>query len=137
MYYTNGYISWYTKKEDVRRVAKMQNRMLGIVLIGMAIVDFVIEKLVIPKMNELMIAPKSMIWLSIVFFGLGVYFLFREPNYTIVDRIAKKYSKGEMIETKLLMDWRYELSGMVVSLFMISLLIYKVILPIYSLTSSI
>lgn len=132
----SGY-RWYTKKEDVREVIDNQRKMTGIVYFSLAIVNLIMEKFIVPKLSDLMqIEPKSNLWISIILLCAGVLVFTREPNYSRVDAVAKKYGKGEMIKTRLLMDWRYEWIGVLAAGLVVGYLIYTIILPIYNITNS-
>jgi len=129
---------WYVKKEDARDVLINQRKMTGIVVLALAIVNFVMEKMVVPRMSELVeLVPRSNLWVSILLLVVSLIIFFQEPDFSKVDNIAKKYAKGEMIKTRLLMDWRYEWSGIISAIIMVIYLVITIILPIYNITNSI
>ena len=129
---------WYVKKEDARDVLINQRKMTGIVVLALAIVNFVMEKMVVPRMSELVeLVPRSNLWVSILLLVVSLIIFFQEPDFSKVDNIAKKYAKGEMIKTRLLIDWRYEWSGIISAIIMVIYLVITIILPIYNITNSI
>jgi len=129
---------WYVKKEDARDVLINQRKMTGIVVLALAIVNYVMEKMVVPRMSELVeLVPRSNLWVSILLLVVSLIIFFQEPDFSKVDNIAKKYAKGEMIKTRLLIDWRYEWSGIISAIIMVIYLVITIILPIYNITNSI
>ena len=129
---------WYVKKEDARDVQINQRKMTGIVVLALAIVNYVMEKMVVPRMSELVeLVPRSNLWVSILLLVVSLIIFFQEPDFSKVDNIAKKYAKGEMIKTRLLIDWRYEWSGIISAIIMVIYLVITIILPIYNITNSI
>ena len=129
---------WYVKKEDARDVLINQRKMTGIVVLALAIVNYVMEKMVVPRMSELVeLVPRSNLWVSILLLVVSLIIFFQEPDFSKVDNIVKKYAKGEMIKTRLLIDWRYEWSGIISAIIMVIYLVITIILPIYNITNSI
>lgn len=138
MVFIGGGYPWYVKKEDARDVVDNQRKMVGIVYFSLATVNLIMEKLVVPKLSEVMqVEQKTNLWISIILFCAGMLVFTRSPDYSKTDTVAKKYGKGEMINTRLLMDWRYEWIGILAALLMVLYLVYTVIFPIYTLTSTI
>lgn len=127
--------SWYVKKEDVRDVVKGQRIAVGIIWLAMAIVNYVMELLVAPTLSEIVeVTNASRTWISVLFLGGSLFMFFQEPDYSRVEKISKKYREKEMIKTRLLIDWRYEVLGITSAVAMTLYLIYTIVLPIYNVT---
>lgn len=129
-------LSWYIKKEDVKDVVKSQRIGVGIIWLSLAVVNFVMEMLVLPKLSDIVdTVIASRMWVSVLFLCGSLVMFYQEPDYTRVDKISKRFQKNEMIKTRLLIDWRYEVVGISSALFMVIYLIYTIILPIYNVTN--
>lgn len=128
---------WYVKKEDARKIVKSQRIMVGIILLALAIVNFLMDKILVKRLSEILdLNQASNPWLSVLLLLGSLYVFFQEPDYSKVDKLVKNYKNGEMINTKIIMDWRYEWGGLILALGMVLYLITTIILPIYNLTNS-
>ncbi len=137
MYYGGRNMIGYIKKEDAREVANMQKTMLAIILGGLAFTFGLMEIFIAPRLLDFGITlSNSMMVLSIILSLSVIFVLTHQYNFTKIESVSKKYSKGEMIKIGLLWDYKYEYFGMSVLVASMAYLVYTVILPIYNLSSS-
>ncbi len=137
---------FYIKREDVRDFADGQKRSSSIILFLTAFIIGFMNFLVGPKvletysqfnLNSPFITEFSN-FISIIFIAIliisGIYLLITKTNYSKVDRVAKKYRRGEMIMTRELVDYKYQLWPLFALLIGMAYLWIAFIQPIYQLT---
>jgi type II secretory pathway component PulF len=141
-------ISPYIKKEDAREAVTSQRRLLVIVLAALALVIFIMQMLVVPKMTglyqitgaEMPLATRYSPQIGWALIGLAftgiVYILTSPPNYSKIDEIASKYKDGEMIKTSELIHLNPEPLLLVVLGVYVGLIVFSIIMPIYKITGA-
>lgn len=138
---------YYLKKEDVSDFYKWQHKKIGIVLIASAISLGVIQLLVFPRVVQMyeefnVDLPPLTQFFSQVFpivvsllFCYGLYLLFTQPDYSLLQAELKKYKSGEMINTKKLMNGKFEMLVLFFLGIAVAVMTFATITPIYNLTS--
>ena len=141
-------ITPYIKKEDAREVVTSQRRLWVIVLAALALVMFIMQALVAPRITslyesfgaEIPLTTRYSPYIGWALIGLAftgiVYILTSPPNYTKIDEIASKYNDGEMIKTSELIHFNPEPLLLVVLGIYVGFIIISIIMPIYSITSA-
>lgn len=141
-------ITPYIKKENAREVATSQRRLWVIELAALALVMFIMQVLVVPKMTslyesfgaEMPLATRYSPQIGWALIGLAfagiVYILTSPPNYSKIDEITSKYKDGEMIKTSELIQFNPEPLLLVVLGIYVGLIVISVIMPIYSITGA-
>lgn len=127
-------LPYYVKKEDARDIVKQQVRMSGFVMLALGIVSLVLDKVVVPKMNEIFPVNDVLLnWIPLALFGWGIVLLKMDPGFERVDLITKKYAKGEMIRTQTIIDWKYSIGTMLIVFAVVAYWVITLVLPIYNL----
>lgn len=134
----------YVKKEDVREVPNLQRRLLGITLLGSAIlIGIIIQLFIVPRIMNLYndfdlpfpTLTQASPYIAAVMLAIAIYLLSTKPDYSRVDGIANKYKSGEMIKMRELRDTKLVLILFMVFMLVVGYIVLSVILPIYSLTN--
>lgn len=137
----------YVKKEDVRDVPNGQRVASAIISLGVGVLFGVMQFAVYPKLIELYKELGADLARSAQHFPLlsgviiassvfsAIYLLSTKPDYSKVDKIARKYKAGEMIKRKELMDTKNEWIPILFLALAVGYLVVGIINPIYKITS--
>ncbi|KKS79143.1 MAG: hypothetical protein UV54_C0041G0007 [Candidatus Beckwithbacteria bacterium GW2011_GWA2_43_10] len=138
----------YIKKEDARDLLKKQRKFIPIILFAVVGVAVIIQFFVSPKIFSLykdlnepvpfMTQISSYVVIAITAVCsiiISIYLKSTPPNYERLDKVLAKYKEGEMIKTREILDFRYEIVIFVLLGVIVGYLVLSNIVPIYNLTN--
>lgn len=140
---------FYIKKEDAHLLVKQQKAMMGIVLLGIAIVMGIINFFVTPRLIALysdfniplppliQLSPPITYGIIMALLVISYSLLTNRPAYEDINQKLRNYKHGEMIRSSEVVDVKKSLWVLVVVGILVGWLIISIILPIYSLTTTI
>lgn len=148
LFYGRNFGPHYVKREDAVGFVRSTRRRIGMVLGAFVVVVGLMSFFVVPNLRELykdfgtempwMVENFMMVSvvLMVGLFGGAGFLSFMEPDYHALEQRLSELKDGEMVNSRELIDDRWERGALIVMGFVVGFLVYSVIVPIYSLTSS-
>lgn len=137
----------YVKKEDVKEFIKGKRKAVAFMMLLLVMVVGSIQFVISPKILDLykelnvpvplitQLNPFIITSMIIIYIALSIRLLFTQPNYEKIDKILSKYKDGEMIKTREVMNFKYEVFAFIILVISVVYLIVSTITPIYNLTN--